>query len=781
MSKTHWCVWIAGIVVITMIIRVLIGWPLAFAEGEETPRLLGVDSYYHLRHVQNIACSFPGMDRTESVTAYPEVVESDAIGCFQWILGGVVRAFGGGAETALWVCALSGPVLAGLSAAAFAVFLRRVFGRGLSVTLSWFLVFYPGTFLDRTLFGFCDHHGLEVLLLTLLGLGLVVVLGRSKWGIPSFAIVGALLIFSWKGAPLYLMVTFAAAGATAFWFLFGGRLPQRAFLNWGLLAAAIFLISASVALVIPTAVIPDSLFTLSMVGLLVVAAFFLLLATLSKWISPAILGSIFLLGVAVIVWLVMALAPDLVATMHFALNPKSPMLSEHLPITLKSIWQYAGPLPIFSLLGLAVCGLRFRLIQVREVFSALFWLLVLGLWMRTRDYGYSASLGWVFLGGFFWHWVWRLLMVQSRVRYHKLAWACILILMTASLLGGSRVLGPFRSPLYYSTIYRLSQPMLGALNWLQGVSERDGGIWAHWSHGNLLPLYADWPAVRSRSPDGEFLLPLLESDESKARNTPIRGRPFRDAIRYFVVDADAAFTLLPADITWAGKDPAYFLKPTFYSSEAEGLRPLAGLNDVYRQTILGRMFWESGSGLGHFRLVYASPEQAYNRFVSEREGIAYPRSTLLTKLSPESVERARSGGWRGQPVYDRVSESWESGGRILPAVQIFEQVKGAIVVIPDTGLHDAEASLTLKEKNSGQTWTYRQRAKEEDGSLVFRLPYAQDSADGFWVIPSGPYRIRMWFGDGRESELPLELSSSDVREGRRVEIKMAREQLPPYQ
>lgn len=120
--KTVVWVGLMAILVLGGMQRVVTSSDSVFIDGET--RLLGADSYFHLRHAHFFACNFPSIPRLDLGTHYPSGHADDATGLFGLSIGalsGLLTAGSPEIETVATVAAWFPVVLGILSI--FAVFL----------------------------------------------------------------------------------------------------------------------------------------------------------------------------------------------------------------------------------------------------------------------------------------------------------------------------------------------------------------------------------------------------------------------------------------------------------------------------------------------------------------------------------------------------------------------------------------------------------------------------------------------------------------------------------
>ena len=178
------------------------------------------DSWYHMRRVDALVT-----DLTQGITSDPYAANQFiAIApLLDLIMAALVRVFGGGADAmrADMVAALVPPLLG--AAVVFPVFgiARRAFGDVAGIWAAFSVALLPGTFLQRSIVGYTDHHVLEVLTTTLAAWALVEAGTRRgaaslAWGVLGGVFVGCYNL-SWSGAAFFsgaLMLWLALDAAT---------------------------------------------------------------------------------------------------------------------------------------------------------------------------------------------------------------------------------------------------------------------------------------------------------------------------------------------------------------------------------------------------------------------------------------------------------------------------------------------------------------------------------------------------------------------------------------
>ena len=421
------------LVVATLGVRVVPIWSQILPESGQV-RLLGVDSYYHLRHARFAAHNFPSLQRWDIGTHYPNGQRSDAIGLFDLAIGGVSWWIGAGQPTdgiVDQVCAWTPPVLAAASVVALYLLAGTVGNRATALTAGAVFFVYPGPSLHRTLVGFADHHCAEIVLALLTCWALARFLQiagddgsvRSLWR-PAFlhAAPLAVFLFTWAGAPIHLLITALTLWAVAT--VEGchrGRASATACASFRY-GSGLLIIVAGVGWLWPDLVISPTRFPLVLLGCTAIAlgpacyhGAALLLACAGA--GPRLTGGILSVLVAVSMWLIVQCdqrAHELVQL----LTAKGETVAEHQAVTWESYWSTLGVPGLLALIAIPLV-----LVQVVRHTNARFALvsvvpgvLLTSLWAYSHDYDYMPSPFVALLSTFAIVGLWRRLLALGTTR-----------------------------------------------------------------------------------------------------------------------------------------------------------------------------------------------------------------------------------------------------------------------------------------------------------------------------------------------------------------------------
>ncbi len=193
----------------------------------------GVDSWYHMRLVDNLLQHFPHRIFFDPYTFYPN---GDHLGwppLFDLIIAGSIRFFGGAnpsQHTMDVIAAYVPPVMGTLTLIPVYFIGRELFSRWVGYLAAALVVVLPGEFLNRTLLGFTDHHVAESLFSTTTILFLILAINKARerklsfkhlinrdWKVLARPLIYSLLagvflaiyLLSWVGGLMFLFILFA--------------------------------------------------------------------------------------------------------------------------------------------------------------------------------------------------------------------------------------------------------------------------------------------------------------------------------------------------------------------------------------------------------------------------------------------------------------------------------------------------------------------------------------------------------------------------------------------
>ena len=482
------------------------------------------------------------------------------------------------------------PVLVGLLAMV-AVYLlaRRMFpGRPfVALVAVAFMAFLPTQFLARTLFGYADHHGLEVLF-TAVTLWALLRLRVGYWWLVAGVSLG-LLMLAWQGATLFWAILGFYYGGLAMW-RYITRHPSPAHsLNrvWMVMTVAMTTFALVGAAVwgmnwssVQTAVIQAGVVWAGICGLVILPAWRSLTV---RWLTALLL----LVGV-VAVWANMPSLRD-----YVALNLRNTFVgagtniietASITPATVVSFHWWAWPLLIAGFWLARRERARWLLVVI--------WTAVMGLaTLGQIRWSYYLAVPVSIFGGVVVVWLAGRLRAPDRLATRVGLVAAVIVLTLSPMLVGTLWLaGP-----------KLTVPEYEAMAWLRdntpypfardlylenGMEELDYRVLSWWDYGHYLLRLGRRPAVASPSHQFDRLQDFFsDTDAHRLDGTNVRyvlvtedmvGEIASEVMRGFPpsgLQVGAVRTAVEESMTYR-----------LWMGQADGFRP------VYRTTMVG--IWE---------------------------------------------------------------------------------------------------------------------------------------------------------------------------------------------
>ncbi|MDM7998991.1 MAG: oligosaccharyl transferase, archaeosortase A system-associated [Dehalococcoidia bacterium] len=199
--------------------------------GGEWVKFTGVDAYWHIRIVDNLAHNFPHLNYFDPYMKYPGgSLTSVNFPFFDYLVAGVIWLIGLGSPTQHTVDTIAPyfpPVMAALTVIPVYFIGKTLFSRWAGVFAAGLVAILPGEFLGRSILGFTDHHVAETLFSTTAVMFLVLALKTAKKeqislaqlrhptssGLTKPAIYGlcagiflGVYLASWMGALLFVFI-----------------------------------------------------------------------------------------------------------------------------------------------------------------------------------------------------------------------------------------------------------------------------------------------------------------------------------------------------------------------------------------------------------------------------------------------------------------------------------------------------------------------------------------------------------------------------------------------
>ena len=752
---------LAGLGFAVFLLRVFPGWEFLAPQGD-LPILPENDPYFHFRQALYSVHHFPELLRWDNASQYPEVLRNDSAGLYDLLLAALAKVgalvTGAAPERALlWVCLFVPPLGAAVMVPLVFGLVRRQASAGIAAVMALWCVLLPGDGLTRTSLGFCDHHVAEMVLSLLCVWGALAALdpGRGAlaplpWWRPAWgaALPLAVLFFTWVGAPLHLPVFALAFLGQIFADALQGRdtgpTTRAALRFW--LALLVFIGGGGV--VFPSLVMHLGLWrsAVPVIALVPVACVVLDRGFRTRRLRMGVRGRA-LLAVGVFTLLIagaMVASGTVRGAVHDAVAVKSAVIQENQVVTPGYFFLVTGLAGVLALLVPLAGWLTPAGRKPGWWLAVLPSLLLIALWCRVHDYAYLGAVHAVVLAGCFWG------ALESRGTSVRVwgrpgVWigAATAGIVAGIALGWTAPLRPGRE-LYALPNFLPSEGWREALRWLRAqprtATQGTAGVLGDWQRGNLINTVAGWPAVSSRYPQVEPLRVFYMASEAEARGAPLQGASMAESVRFVVVEPAMIYDDFATHLGAAGLALERFYRVQPLNNQGQTWR-VPRITSEFRQMIAFRFLQRDGDGLEHFRLVFESRAEVFNRFgYDPRAGDYQTETSVIADAAQRAVAVAR--------IRERI---WQEGtmlvydGQILPAVKIYEQVKGARLEGGGKPGATVTATLGLRVKSTRRLFFNSVTTlADADGRFVLTVPYATGenangsvAASGLWKISDG--------------------------------------------
>jgi dolichyl-diphosphooligosaccharide--protein glycosyltransferase len=737
-------------------------------------RLFDTDPYYHFRHGRYAAEHFPHLLRWDP-GIYPAGTPSLYVGLFDLGMGAAAVILGGShPDLAVMerVAAWTPPVLAAVGVLALFWLAWVTVGPLIAALACIFFVLDPGLSASRGLLGYPDHHIAEIFLGLATIAGLTQVLQRSRaprpppWYRP--AILGALplslFIFTWLGAPIYLVLI----GVSLFLVVTveiargaGGGDVSTATTRYGLGA---LLVLVPVALLVPWMPLNPHIFRQTLVAIVLLAGGMplyvhvlgaLIRRGLPTW-AAALAG---VAGVALVVAGLYFIVPDGKLLAAELLEVKTELVREQAPVTLRGYF-YLGSGPA----GFAFLALPLVLIDAARGRDRRFALapimvgaLVVALWLRTHDYGYAAPGYLALLAAF----VTARLLELARRRWLQALIALVLAASVAVPLYFEWVVPPQRGADNLKGLMILDEGWVHALRWVRDHTPKlqigpattippdhhfrhppgDYGVLAFWDFGHFIAAIAERAPFAAGGISGGLASWFLIEDEEQAIKPDALGMQEGEHARYVMVDARTAADFFMAGLKMADRALEDFKQPLQRYDVHGTPMMLWTFGDRYKKTMIGRLYLGEGREVSHYRLLYQSPERSALFFDAKPtlNGTEVTRRSMMFdgKLDSMWMKLAKNG----KPVNNGPGALYDVS--IAPTVKVYEEVAGAVLDGYAEPGATVVASLDLVDRVGDRPVHYtRTGTADAQGRYLLRVPYPTDEGGDTNVRPTGPYELK---------------------------------------
>ncbi len=203
MTKHNWII-LSIIVAGAILLRVIPQWDNVMVDGNVWFR--GVDSWYHMRLIDNMVFNFPSSQYQDIFTVFPQGVKVGFNPLMSWMISSIGAV---GLDYELFA-AFFPAIIGGLTLIPVFFIGKELFSKKVGYLACALVAVLPGEFLHRTLLGFTDHHAMETLLATTVVLFLILTVKYNKIIYPILAGVAlGTYLLNWAGGH-FLVLTLLA-------------------------------------------------------------------------------------------------------------------------------------------------------------------------------------------------------------------------------------------------------------------------------------------------------------------------------------------------------------------------------------------------------------------------------------------------------------------------------------------------------------------------------------------------------------------------------------------
>ncbi|MCQ8903104.1 MAG: oligosaccharyl transferase, archaeosortase A system-associated [Methanothrix sp.] len=672
----------------------------------------GYDEYYHLRRIFYTFHHFPHTLWFDSYINYPHGLEISWPPLFDIVVAAIAHVVApvlgdGSVET---VAAVISPILGGILVVVVYAIAREVFD-GRTALISAFLLAVCPYSVIRTSFGSPDHHGLEVLLFSVIVLLLLYTLRGGHIWIISAGIAMAALAYTWAGAPIYLLLIPSFAVLRAILSIRDGS----AFDYRPMLVS----LAVASALVLPFGF--SSWLHISFLSILILTTVVLLTAITEQlalrknlpWIVlPASLTAFALIIIFINYSRLQSAIVYLVGGgMTGKIAEAEPLFVNTDPLTPLTLWLLlyilGAALLLYEIMGGSVKRDAGLLLLIWAV-------LALALTFGQKRFIYvSSTVGPILMALLLLR---AIIWIRSYPSRRFIAGAALAIMIALPLTD---------LPVIVSSEPAITQDWVESLEWLRDNTPPTSyfeepfqvpeyGVMCWWDYGNWIVYIGERPVVANNFQTGvvegsRFF--LSENEESAVKILKER------RARYVITDLTMIYGKLQAICSWLGEDPSKYQR--IYTKD--GVVTVHNLERLNR-TMLAGLHLDDCSYMEHFRLIHES--------------------------------RSFAGPY---------------GVRPAAMIKIFEHVPGAVIRGSARDDRIVVAVLNLSS-NLGRPFQYVNYAVPRNGSYEIRVPYSTEGAYG--VKSAGPYQIVEITPatDGWGDVAFVNITEEDVLDGRIVEL-----------
>ena len=723
-------------------------YPLLYSDPEH-PRLSGADSYYHLRHSEEVLNNYPIISRVDRMSAFPHKEIGMNQGGYD-ILIATFSKLSLGLLSPRQILTWIAPLLTGISALILAAALARRETPWCGLIFLVLALSFPGPLSQVASVGNGDHHGWEVFLQTLLLVSLTWSLSDE---VPVRSIVAPVLVllgffFSWAGSPLHLFFT----GACFFALALVDHHPKARveLIKKGAIAGLLLMVvPVAVSRIAPGLIIWSKALQVYLLGgaALVVGFPLLIWAAQKLPLKKRLLAAPLLLSAVV---LGISFSPDLWGELIVFFSRRASSISEHVAVSPTLLFSWYGLTPLFLLLAPVLIWREGRL--KGYIVPLVYGLGITVFWVFTLDFNYYAPLIIAGTGAY----------CLSRLSWRTWTPFVLLFVAAISLLPLPNQAHPWVSAATAREMVVNSNGIAQASRFLAEVKKNgseDYGIFAPWDLGNLL-AYTTKTGVAFSQTHSTYQAQLFYTEKPPRVYRWMK----RNKLRFIVIPARNLEEKLPTDYSLTGRNPAELMKAGADIAWEGQTFNLPVYNENLQSLFIVQLFDGLARGMGHFRLVFESSQRVVRaqRLTDDLKSFSF----MAMEVSPEEAE-ALGPLFRAKNTVCPTSRGLLVNPHLSPEVRVFEIVPGALLV-GKTNQPQAPvvAYLSLSSPYAKQPSIITWRTLSDTlGNFEFRLPYATKRAvydlEGSIVVNSN-YRVD-YNGRSYEVELTEEQIQSEAR------------------
>jgi dolichyl-diphosphooligosaccharide--protein glycosyltransferase len=736
-------------------------------------KLLGVDSYFHLRHAKYIVNNYPHIQRWDHGSHYPNGVKNRAAGLFSFSIATMVILVYSQNATLNEVAAVAAwftPILGTLSLLLLYFITCILINKKMALMTMLLFAIYPGNTLDRSILGFVDHHVMEYFLALAIALAIVVLLKHSNndkpWWQLGFIYASPLvfLAYTWQGAAIFLpVITIAFLLYCSVVIALGENSQYLAtiIMRYALALAVSFL---TVNFIFPQLVIYPRGMNWLIGGSFGLALFswcyLFVINKLTIKYNKGIVSISSLLGLLTVMVAFLQITELGQSIINAVFDPKASLIREETPV---NIALYLDRLGIVGILALPSALIALLMIWKRRLpFEVIIpltfsytWLLI---WWFSGDFGYIAPAFLSFNATITLYGCYQFLKIKKANTWIIVSAVIVTFTVLLSpLYPLNLTINPWVDQLKLSSLTIYKNSWFNALDWLQKNTPEPAktpyseltpisselqnyGVMASWDFGNIIASHGNRIPIASRYPSSSVPLWALAQDEQASLKLLCPKCNNEQSIRYAIVDADTFGPFFYAKTQYVNKLVS-LTKNGEYNVNGGTINRYS-FGEVRDNSILAKLYAGDGSELSHYRMVYESPEQSYNTSFLQLLGDDKFNFRLLSLPieSPQSKQTYVS--WDNVDVV-KTSEGYLYDDFISATIKIYEVVEGEKIQGTTYPGAFVQSRLALYSKTTNRTFTYKKTViADEKGHYTITVPYPiNDYSTSPIIVKNEAYQV----------------------------------------